>query len=37
MQRTGFLIGAAVLFAGLLLGLIFPRLRIQKKDNWGSF
>lgn len=35
--KSWFLIGAAVLFGGLLLGLILPRLRIQKKDNWGSF
>jgi len=34
--KSWFLIGAAVLFGGLLLGLIIPRLRIQKKDNWGS-
>ncbi len=35
--KSWFLIGAAVLFGGLLLGLILPRIRMQKKDSWGSF
>ncbi|PCJ32428.1 MAG: ligand-binding protein SH3 [Gammaproteobacteria bacterium] len=35
--KRWFLIGAAVLFAGIFLGLILPRLRIQKKNSWGSF
>jgi SH3 domain protein len=35
--KRWFLIGAAVLFLGLILGLILPRLRIQKKNNWSSF
>jgi len=35
--KSWFLIGAAVLFGGLLLGLILPRLRFQKKDSWGGF
>ncbi len=34
--RSWFLIGAAVLFSGIILGLILPRLRIRKKDSWGS-
>jgi len=34
--KSWFLIGAAVLFGGLFLGLIIPRLRFQKKDSWGS-
>ena len=34
--RSWFLIGAAVLFGGIILGLILPRLRILKKDSWGS-
>jgi len=34
--KTWFLVGAAVLIAGLLLGLIIPRLRFQKKSSWGS-
>lgn len=35
--KSWFLIGAAVLFGGLLLGLIIPRLRFQKKDSWNNF
>jgi len=35
--KNWFLVGAAVLFFGLLLGLIVPRLRMQKKDSWNSF
>jgi SH3 domain protein len=35
--KSWFLIGAAVLFGGLLLGLILPRLRFQKKESWSSF
>lgn len=35
--KTWFLVGAAVLIAGLLLGLIIPRLRFHKKSSWGSF
>jgi len=35
--KNWFLVGAAVLFFGLLLGLILPRLRMQKKDSWSSF
>ena len=34
--KTWFLVGAAVLIAGLILGLILPRLRFQKKSSWGS-
>lgn len=34
--KRWFLIGAAVLFLGLILGLILPRLRIQKKNNWNN-
>ncbi len=35
-SKRWFLIGAAVLFAGLLMGLILPRLRFQRKNQWGS-
>ena len=31
-----FMIGAAVLFAGMLLGLILPRLRFQRKNSWNN-
>jgi len=34
--RSWFLIGAAVLFFGIILGLVLPRLRVRKKDSWGS-
>jgi len=35
--RDWFLIGAAVIIAGILIGLILPRLHIQRrKDSWGS-
>lgn len=33
-SKHWFLIGAAVLFGGFLLGLIIPRLRFRKKENW---
>ncbi|MBL1319877.1 MAG: TIGR04211 family SH3 domain-containing protein [Methylophaga sp.] len=33
-SKRWFLIGAAVLFGGLLLGLIIPRLRFRKKESW---
>lgn len=36
-SKNWFLIGAAVLFGGIILGLILPRLRFQKKESWGSF
>jgi len=35
--KSWFLIGAAVLFGGLLLGLILPRLRFQRKNDWNNF
>ena len=34
--KDWFLIGAAVLFGGIILGLIIPRLRFQKKNSWGN-
>ncbi len=36
-NREWFLIGAAVLVAGLLLGLILPRLNLRKKSSWSDF
>jgi len=35
--KNWFLIGAAVLLGGIILGLILPKLRLQKKSSWGSF
>ncbi len=34
-QRTWFMIGAGVLFAGIILGLIFPSLRFRRKSTWS--
>lgn len=34
--KNWFLVGAAVLFGGILLGLILPKLRLTKKNSWGS-
>lgn len=34
--KSWFLIGAAVLFGGIILGLILPRLRFQRKSGWGN-
>ena len=36
-DREWFLIGAAVLLFGMILGLIIPRLRFKKKSDWGEF
>jgi SH3 domain protein len=33
-RRSWFLAGAAVLLAGLLLGLVLPRVRWKKKNGW---
>lgn len=35
--KNWFLVGAAVLFGGILLGLIMPSLRMRKKNSWSSF
>lgn len=35
--KNWFLIGAAVLFGGMILGLILPSLRMRKKSSWSSF
>jgi SH3 domain protein len=36
-DREWFIVGAAVVTFGILLGLIIPRLRLQKKSSWGDF
>ncbi len=36
-RQDWFMIGAGVLFGGILLGLILPRLSWRKKSNWDSF
>ena len=35
-SQSWFLIGVAVLLGGIILGLILPRLRFQRKNNWGN-
>ncbi|MFU8820710.1 MAG: TIGR04211 family SH3 domain-containing protein [Gammaproteobacteria bacterium] len=35
-QRDWFLAGAGVLIAGLVLGLILPRLRVRRRSGWGD-
>lgn len=34
--KSWFLIGAAVLFGGIILGLILPRLRVRRSNSWGN-
>ena len=34
--QSWFLIGVAVLLGGIILGLILPRLRFQRKHSWGN-
>jgi SH3 domain protein len=36
-KQDWFMIGAGVLFGGILLGLVLPRLSWRKKSNWDSF
>jgi SH3 domain protein len=36
-DREWFLVGGAVLVAGLLLGLIIPRINWKKKSSWSDF
>ena len=36
-NREWFIVGAAVVVFGILLGLIIPRLRWQKKSSWSDF
>ncbi|MFP4146185.1 MAG: TIGR04211 family SH3 domain-containing protein [Halorhodospira sp.] len=35
-RQEWFLAGAGVLFGGVILGLILPRLRPRRRDRWGS-
>jgi SH3 domain protein len=34
--KNWFLIGAAVLFGGVIFGLLIPKLRFTRKNSWGS-
>ncbi|MGD8785064.1 MAG: TIGR04211 family SH3 domain-containing protein [Thioalkalispiraceae bacterium] len=36
-ERNWFIAGAAVLILGMIIGLIIPKFRFQKKDKWGSY
>lgn len=36
-QQDWFMIGAGVLFGGIVLGLILPRISWRKKSSWDSF
>lgn len=35
-QRDWFLLGSGVLLSGIVLGLILPRLRVQRRSRWGE-
>ena len=35
-NRDWFLLGAGVLVSGVLVGLILPRLRVQRRSRWGE-
>lgn len=35
-RRDWFLAGAGVLFGGILLGLIVPRLKLRRRSGWGE-
>jgi SH3 domain protein len=35
-RRDWFLAGAGVLFGGILLGLIVPRLKLRRRSGWGD-
>jgi len=37
VKQDWFLIGAGVLFGGMLLGIIVPRLSLRKRSSWDSF
>jgi SH3 domain protein len=35
--RDWFMVGAAVLLLGIIVGLIIPRIRLRKKSSWDTF
>ena len=35
--RDWFMVGAAVVLLGIIVGLIIPRIRWRKKSNWDTF
>lgn len=36
-ERQWFITGAAVLIIGMIIGLVIPKFRFQKKDSWSSY
>ena len=36
-ERHWFITGAAVLLIGMIIGLVLPKFRFNKKNNWGSY
>jgi len=36
-ERHWFITGAGVLIIGMIIGLVIPKFRFQKKDGWGSY
>lgn len=36
-KQAWFLIGGSVLFAGILLGILLPRLSVRRRGQWNSF
>lgn len=36
-QQTWFLIGGIVLFGGILIGILLPRISVRRRNQWGSF
>jgi SH3 domain protein len=36
-QQTWFLIGGIVLFGGVLIGILLPRISVRRRNQWGSF
>lgn len=35
--QVWFLMGGAILFGGILLGILLPRLHLRRRNHWGSF
>jgi len=36
-KQSWFVIGSLVLFVGILLGVMLPRLSVRRRNQWGSF
>lgn len=36
-KQSWFMVGGLVLIAGIILGVVLPRISIRRKNNWGSF